>query len=160
MSGDAASVVILIDYQNIHLTAHNRFSDELTPRHHTLIHPLNFAHQVMAKRRIMQPHHVPSRLTRVVAYRGLPSNERESNAYRRSQAQRSEWTRDHRVEVIYRPLRYPSSWPDKPAQEKGVDVLLALEAVRLADRGQADFIILATCPLVQMLGHHSESMFE
>ena len=34
--------------------------------------------------------------------------------------------------VIRRPLRYPGRWPAVPAAEKGVDVALGIDLVRLA----------------------------
>jgi uncharacterized LabA/DUF88 family protein len=139
------SVIILIDYQNIHLTGHQEFALEGQAKHETLVHPLSFAHQVMAARRVIQgERHLPGKLQSVVAFRGLPSNRHEPNFYRRSLAQRAEWTRDPRVEVIYRPLRYPQEWPTLPAQEKGIDVLIALALVRSADRHRADVLILAS----------------
>ena len=46
--------------------------------------------------------------------------------YRRTQAQKSEWTRDRRVEVNYRTLRYHWERGERIAQEKGIDVLVAL----------------------------------
>lgn len=49
-----------------------------------------------------------------------------------------------RVSVVYRTLRYPPSWPQKPAQEKGVDVLLAVNLVKAAQLGTWDVVILAT----------------
>ena len=46
-----ATVAVIIDYQNIHLTAHDCFAPPGTPKHETLIHPLLFAEQVMKRRR-------------------------------------------------------------------------------------------------------------
>jgi NYN domain len=36
------------------------------------------------------------------------------------------------VTVVQRPLRYPKAWPTEKAQEKGVDVALAVDFVMLA----------------------------
>jgi uncharacterized LabA/DUF88 family protein len=46
--------------------------------------------------------------------------------------------------VVYRTLRYPPDWPNKPAREKGVDVLVALKVVRAALDPQFDVVILAS----------------
>lgn len=46
-----ATAAVIIDYQNIHLTAHDCFAPPGTPKHETLIHPLLFAEQVMERRR-------------------------------------------------------------------------------------------------------------
>ena len=155
MSEDALNALVVIDYQNIHLTAHERFAPVGLPKHETLVHPLHFANQVLITRthrlavRAMAegaPAPMPVRLDRVKVYRGSPSNAQAPTAYRRSQAQRSEWTRDRRVEVYYRTLRYlwdPTRHQKVPS-EKGIDVLAALAVVRAADSRAFDLIIVAS----------------
>lgn len=149
------SALVVIDYQNIHLTAHQEFSPAGLQKHETLIHPLHFANQVL----IMRTHRLAVRsmatgeapppavhLDRVQVFRGCPSNKHSPTAYRRSQAQKSEWTRDRRVEVEYRTLRYlwdPVRQEHVPS-EKGIDVMAALAVVRAADRQAHDLIILAS----------------
>ncbi|OHV35623.1 NYN domain-containing protein [Pseudofrankia sp. EUN1h] len=44
--------------------------------------------------------------------------------------------------VIRRQLRYPKGWPVDPAQEKGIDVALAVDFVRLACTDDYDVGIL------------------
>jgi uncharacterized LabA/DUF88 family protein len=84
-------------------------------------------------------------LSVVTVFRGLPSNKHQPEFYRRNLAQRSEWTRDPRVQVTYRSLRYSFDntgyWT---AQEKGVDVQVALEVVRHAQSGDYEVVILAS----------------
>lgn len=147
---------VVIDYQNIHLTGHDRFAPDHVPKHETLIHPLHFANQVIGVRQhrlavkaMANPGSEPApqvELARVVVYRGQPSNAEQPTAYRRNQAQRSEWTRDRRVEVNYRTLRYhwDADLQRRVCQEKGIDVLVAIELVRSADRGDLDLLILAS----------------
>lgn len=145
MQPSSLTVAVYMDYQNIHLTGHGQYTPDGQARHLTLVHPLHFAAQVMSARRtLMGTGYQQAKLVRVVAFRGLPSNSRQATFYRRSQAQQSHWTRDRRVEVILRPLRYPEEWPAKPAQEKGIDVLLALRLVQAAQNHEADILILAT----------------
>ncbi len=43
-----------------------------------------------------------------------------------------------------RPLRYPYRWPDVPAREKGVDVMLAIYFVGAAIEAHADTLIIAS----------------
>lgn len=145
------STLVLIDYQNIHLTAHDLWAPAGTPKHETLVHPLYYANQVVsARNQICMPKpgqegaRELAQLDAVVVYRGLPSNKHAASAYRRSQAQRSEWTKDRRVSVIYRPLKY--YWDNGVAypQEKGVDVMVALHLVRAAREGDFDLVILAS----------------
>lgn len=140
---------VVIDYQNIHLTAHGRFCLTSEPKHECLIHPVHFANQVLDARlsaRAVAGLGLEERpnLTTVNAFRGLPSNKYQPESYRRNQAHKSEWTKDRRVEVIYRPLRYnfagDGSWE---AQEKGIDVQVALQVLRLTQTGRYGLIILA-----------------
>lgn len=148
--------IIVIDYQNIHLTAHDTWAPNGTPRHETLVHPLHFANQVLKARAAaiavaeMSGTNAPARphavLKQVVAYRGLPSNKHAPQAYARSQAQKSEWTKDPRVTVNYRPLRYRWSHElgDYEPREKGIDVLVALHVVAAVDEGACPVVILAS----------------
>ncbi|KAA9164963.1 NYN domain-containing protein [Amycolatopsis acidicola] len=139
-------VCLVIDYQNIHLTAHDLFAPNGTAVEDCLIDPLRFAEQVVAVRSRNQrdERQKDASVTAVRVFRGQPSNHRQSFVYGISQRQRSEWTRDRRVTVTYRPLRYPPNWPTDPAQEKGVDVLTALTLVRAAASGDYDVAILAS----------------
>lgn len=132
--------------RNIHLTAHDLFAATGLPAHESLIHPLRFAEQVIAVRATRQRDEAQQQavLTAVRVFRGSPSNARDPYVYGISQRQRSEWTRDKRVEVVYWTLRYPPDWPNKPAREKGVDVLVALKVVRAALDPQFDVVILAS----------------
>ncbi|WP_232793924.1 MULTISPECIES: NYN domain-containing protein [Pseudofrankia] len=50
--------------------------------------------------------------------------------------------RASRVAVVRRQLRYPKAWPAEPAQEKGIDVALAVDLVRLACEGAYDVGVL------------------
>lgn len=117
--------------------------------------PLLFAEQVMKRRRAaLTPQWITGvsdlppigELAHVAVYRGAPANQHDCVAYSRAQAQRSEWTRDPRVKVTYRTLRYQwdSTVGDWSKQEKGVDVLTALDAYRKAVQGTYDVVILAS----------------
>jgi hypothetical protein len=49
------------------------------------------------------------------------------------------------VTIITRSLRYPSDWPQTRAQEKGVDVALAIDFVQMALLGEFDVgVIMST----------------
>lgn len=142
----APRVCMVIDYQNIHLTARDLFAPPGTAPEACLIDPLKFAERVIAVRTIRQriATHRQAELSAVKVFRGSPSNAREPVLYGVTQRQRSEWTRDRRVDVNYRTLRYPRGWPTSPAREKGIDVLIALTFVELANSGSYDVLILAT----------------
>lgn len=143
------SAVVIIDYQNIHLTGHERFCPSGLARHESLLHPLHFANQAIhARAAAMRSRDMTVadvELGRVVAFRGLPGNRQQPEAYRRNLAQQSEWTKDPRIRVVHRPLRYyydhSGYWT---AQEKGVDVLAAIELVKAVDDGENDVVVLAS----------------
>lgn len=132
---------LLIDYQNIHLTAHGAFCPKDLPKHESLLHPASYAERVAETRNKRRE---PVEIEKIIAFRGMPAQKQEPTKYGRSQSQKSNWTRSPRVSVTTRPLRYPRSWPDDPAQEKGIDVMLAVELIEQARTGEWDVVILAT----------------
>ncbi len=81
-------------------------------------------------------------LTSVRVYRGRLSPDHQLAAARASDRQAAQWERDRRVTVVRRQLRYPKGWPAEPAQEKGIDVALAVDFVRLACENAYDVGIL------------------
>ena len=136
---------LLIDYQNIHLTGHDAFCPEGVPRHESLLLPGSYAQQIEDVRAAMAPSEVAqAHIDRIVVFRGMPSNRKQPESYSRSQAQFSQWSVDRRVEIAKRPLRYPPGWPDVPAQEKGIDVMLAVELIQVAMGGEFGVVIVAT----------------
>lgn len=151
---------IVIDYQNVHLTAHGLFAEtKYRPRHECLIDPLHFSNQaIQARNRNQKPGMDHATLQRVLVYRGQPSPEHDSAAYARNQAQKAQWERDPRVAVHLRPLKYDylrdvdgrvitDGNGEKQVvgkREKGVDVLCALAVMREARRTDVDVVILAS----------------
>jgi hypothetical protein len=149
----------VIDYQNIHLTAHELFAEPGAQKHMSLIDPLQFAVQLVAARNAGQrAGYTPAVLERVRVFRGLPSEEHDPQPYRRNLAQRAQWTRDRRVQVHLRPLtyRYERDATGRPlldvrgrktiteVREKGVDVLVALALVRESIDPDVGLVILAS----------------
>lgn len=159
MSGDLRAVVV-VDYQNVHLTGHGQFaSTRSLPKHETLVDPLLFATSLLRARNAAQrPGMAKAVLRRVLVYRGQPSPEHDPDGYARSQAQKAHWERDRRVTVTLRPLKYEyqRAADGRPAsdvygriivtgvKEKGVDVLCALALVREAQDPATDLVILAS----------------
>jgi hypothetical protein len=150
--------VLVIDYQNVHLSAHDLFSVPGRPRHESLIHPLHFAQQFLQCRNQRQrPGMAHAELGKVLVYRGLPAAEHDPDSHRRNQAQKAHWERDRRVQVTLRSLKYRYQYDaaGRPAsdaagrrivvgspKEKGIDVLCALALVREAR--EADLVVLAS----------------
>jgi uncharacterized LabA/DUF88 family protein len=152
--------VVVMDYQNIHLTGRNLFaSSRYRAVHESLIDPLLYAAELLRVRnRAQRPGYEHAVLSRVLVYRGLPSPEHDPDSYARNLAQQAHWERDVRVRVTHRPLKYeyerdgegaPVHGPDGKRivlgkKEKGVDVLCALALVREAANPDVDLAILAS----------------
>jgi len=79
----------------------------------------------------------------VRVFRGLPSNKQEPQRYAQNLSQKSEWSKDNRVSVEYLELKYRRK-QGLPPQEKGIDVLTALNFVEMAQSGDFDLVILMT----------------
>lgn len=94
----APSVVVLIDYQNIHLTARDVFAPPGTDAKDTLIDPVAFAERVVEVRAERQqiPEQKNAKLQAVKIYRGRPSNQHEPRLYSANQRQAANWSRDPR----------------------------------------------------------------
>ncbi|QZN86866.1 NYN domain-containing protein [Cellulomonas sp. C5510] len=130
-----------MDYQNVHLSVGEAFAPPGTPPHTTLIHPGRFGDALMGRRAAKG---LGGTLEQIHVYRGQPSSDREVEQAARNKAQSAEWSRDPRVRMYNRPLRYPRDWPRTRAREKGVDVRLAIDFVRAAIDKSADVLILAS----------------
>lgn len=158
----ALRTVIVMDYQNIHLTAHGLYdSTRWGPKHEALVHPLHFARQLIrARNNNLRPGYDKAVLRRILAYRGEPSPDHDPDQYARNHAQKAQWERDggDLVQVHLRPLKYDFArdGDGRPVEdsagrrmvrgkrEKGVDVLCALALVREAQLSDVDLVILAS----------------
>ncbi|WP_243408051.1 NYN domain-containing protein [Frankia canadensis] len=109
-------------------------------------------------RRIVSGRRLEGELAAVRVYRGRPSPDHQPAAARASDRQADRWARDPRVAVVRRQLRYPKAWPAEPAQEKGIDVALAVDLVRLACEGGTcrDTDLVPALETVRDLGLHVE----
>lgn len=152
--------VVVVDYQNVHLTGHGLFaSTRHLPKHETLVDPLLFGAALVRARNASQREGMAhATLRKVLVYRGLPAPEHDPAAYARNLAQKAQWERDRRVTVTLRPLKYeyerdaqgsPATDSDgrkivTGVKEKGVDVLCALALVREAQDPATDLVVLAS----------------
>jgi len=130
--------VVFIDYQNAYALARNGFSH---PSHSVTagqFDPLRLCRLIIAR----SPYR--RRLIQVRVYRGIPDPERQPGTFSASHLQ-NQVLRERgagAVTVITRPLKYPRDWPRTPAREKGIDVALAVDSVRLGLRGDHDVGII------------------
>lgn len=131
-------VVVFIDYQNAHLAALDSFHPARTAASFGHIEPRALGDLLVARR---VGHRLPSELSGVRVYRGRPEPRRQPGAAANDR-QTDAWDRQRDVTTIRRPLRYPRGWPNVPAQEKGIDVALAVDLVRLAAEGAYDVAIV------------------
>ena len=131
-------VAVFLDYQNVYMQARRCFGGRRAGRLDGQVDPLALG-ELLALRR--SP--FPSGLEEVRVYRGLPDEGRDPRGYAAVRRQAEAWqAHDRRVKVFTRPLRYPRDHPRSRPQEKGVDVLLAVDFVRLAMQGAYDAGIL------------------
>lgn len=149
---------VVIDYQNVHLTARDVF-DPGGESHDSLVHPVLFARRAIQARNARQrPGHPAAALSLVTVYRGLPHVDHDWEQHRRCLDQATQWRTDGAV-VELRDLkyRYQTDVAGRPIldvrgkktpvgrpKEKGIDVLCALACVRESTRDDIDLVILAS----------------
>lgn len=130
MSSDSKRVVLFIDYQNVYRGARRAFCvDEWEPHVEGQVHPLRLGLMVKGLRRTDRA------LKEVRIYRGMPSPKFDRHSYDAAQRQIDLWNNQACVRVFPRPLNYRD--PSAP-REKGVDVLLAVDFVMMAQRREYD----------------------
>jgi uncharacterized LabA/DUF88 family protein len=136
-SSVAQRVVVFLDYQNVYHRARDAFCSPDASASQGQVDPLALGHLLAGR--------LPGgRLAGVRVYRGRPSRRRDPRsyaAYRRQTAKQAS-RGGGLVTVISRDLRYPPEWPRRAAQEKGIDVALAVDFVMMVARRQYDVGIL------------------
>lgn len=158
MAKTPLSAVVVIDYQNVHLTAYDIFNRG-GDRHESLIHPQLFAQTVVRERNARQRAGYPEVVLReTIAFRGLPHSHYDWEQNRRCSAQAEQWRRDG-VTIELRDLKYTFQRTADgreatdvngrkiavgKGQEKGIDVLVALTCLRQALCDEVDVVILAS----------------
>lgn len=135
-------VTVFVDYQNAHQTAHEAYMPYGAEVHQSLLDPVLLAERVIARR---APGGV---LQQVRVYRGRPDPRKEPTLASFNDMQFDAWKQDHRAQILRRTLRYPQDWGtpgcvEKP-REKGIDVQLAVDLVRLAISDQLEVAIVIT----------------
>ncbi|HWC13678.1 MAG TPA: NYN domain-containing protein [Actinomycetota bacterium] len=116
----------MIDAQNCYRDARRAFHQETDPSSFGQVDPWKLG-QLVASRGA-ENDTKPRELEVVRYYTGMPSSAKQPKAYGAHLKQRAAHLASG-VEVRPRPLRYPADWPKLPAQEKGIDVALAVDLV-------------------------------
>lgn len=134
-------VVLFVDAQNFYRGARRAFFDNArAPSRYGQFHPWRLGELLSARD--------PGReLVDVRLYTGRPDAYLQPTAYRANVLQCGAWERAG-CYVFTRPLRYPPRWPRnsdrRRPEEKGIDVAMAIDIVRLADRGAYDVAIICS----------------
>ncbi|WP_426311705.1 NYN domain-containing protein [Cellulosimicrobium sp. E-16] len=133
-------VAVLIDYQNAHASGHERYCDAFSPLHECLLDPSMLAQKVVEKR-------APGgEVAHVRVYRGRPDARKQPTLASVNDQQFSAWISDPKVDVIRRPLWYPRDYGEatcaESPREKGIDVKLAIDLIRLAYESSYDVFIV------------------
>ena len=132
-------VAVFFDYENVHRTGHSQYSQYGTPVHETVFDPSELAERICAKR------NRPSELVSVRVYRGRPVPQHQPVPTSAFDMQVNAWTKDPRVAIISRALKYDFPYDDPTqflAQEKGIDVSLAIDLVEAAMKGSYDAMVV------------------
>ncbi len=133
-------VVVFVDAQNFYRSAKRAFFEPEEPVRNGQFHPRALGE------------HLASRdsgrtLEEVRVYTGRPGGFLQPRAHAANLRQCQAWERDG-CYVFSRPLRYPHRWPHNAGgqrpEEKGIDVAIALDMVRLAMSGSYDIAILCS----------------
>lgn len=130
-------VALFLDYQNVYMQARRCFAAGSAGPVEGQVDPVALAEMLVRR---VEPQ--PCRVHQVRVYRGLPDVRRDPRGHAAVRRQTEAWQLDPRVRVLLRPLRYPPGYPRSRPQEKGVDVLLALDFALMAVREEYDVGIL------------------
>lgn len=130
-------LIVFVDYQNAYRSAREAFFNDLAD-HHTVgqFNPLRLGELLVKQNNATRADGGTSELYQVRMYCGLPDSEKDPKGNGARLRQIQIWGRIPGVQVVYRPLRYPAGSPPVPAQEKGVDVHLAVDVMRMALQGE------------------------
>lgn len=134
-------VAVFIDYQNVYRRARGIFNLESSD------HPVGQINPTKVGKLLASKTGADCQLSQVRVYRGLPSNKHQPKGYGAVRRQTASWRKSGNPEVILRPLHYPANWPnsrkeDGEPREKGIDVELAVDFVRMAISGDFDHGII------------------
>lgn len=134
-------VTVFIDSQNVYRRARSIFDFDDQDNSVGQINPTTVG-RLLAER-----FESGADLTQVRIYSGIPQNKYQPKGFAAVRRQTEAWRKSGLVEVVLRPLHYPEGWTpetnaDEKPREKGIDVELAVDFVRLALSGHFDVGII------------------
>lgn len=132
-------LVLFIDDKNIYKGARRAFFNDSSTHYCGQINPIELGKLICSR----PPDGVARLLHQVRVYTGSPDATKQPQAYAAHTKQCNMWKKLG-AEVITRILRYPSDWPNSKAEQKGVDVALAVDFVALAIDGEYNIGVIAS----------------
>jgi uncharacterized LabA/DUF88 family protein len=134
------NVAVYYDWQNVYKTAREAFGLISMPNEYGNFSPYQLGRILAAG----NDRGSDATLVCVEIHRGLPSQKHDPIGYAANRRQSAAWMNEAPEVVIprLRPLRYPYSYPNEPAVEKGVDVNLAVAAIEHVLTGLCDVAII------------------
>ena len=132
-------VALFVDAQNLYNAIRRAFFSSTDNYVCGQFNPMKLADFICSQ----SPAGVTRVLNEVRVYSGRPDAIKEPKTHAAHMKQCAEWGRGG-AKVITRQLRYPYEWPNLKAQEKGIDVALAIDFVSFAIDCSHDVGILAS----------------
>ena len=130
-------LVLFIDYQNAYRCARDVFFPGSPDKRQGHLSPMDLGQRIASRG---GPGNIPYSLSEVRVYSGRPDPKIDKRTWSAHRKQSQRWKSDG-AEVVERILRYQQG----RGQEKGIDVALATDFVRLALQGAYDVgIIMST----------------
>lgn len=134
-------LVLFIDAQNTYMGARECFFSITDPHVFGQFDPVKLGALVASRG---GPGGTACTLTQVRLYTGRPDSSRDPKTYGAHMKQCAAWSKAGAT-VVWRALRYPRDWPNRRAEEKGIDVALAIDYVAMAVDGLYDVgVIMST----------------
>lgn len=132
-------LILCLDAQNVYNGARRAFFLPSDPHFCGQIKPMELANLICSR----SPPGIPRELHQVRIYTGRPDSTKEPKTYAAHMKQCHVWLKAG-AKVIPRTLRYPKDWPTSKAEQKGVDVALAIDFVALAVDSEYDVGVIAS----------------
>ena len=132
-------LVLFIDAQNLYNGARRAFFSPQASHTDGQFQPVRMGNLICSR----PPPDTTRFLQEVRVYTGRPDATSEPHTYAAHMRQCAAW-QTAGATVIARPLRYPPDWPSTKAQQKGVDVALAIDFVAYAADGKYDVGVIAS----------------
>ena len=147
-------LTVFIDYQNAYRCARDAFFPNPQSGRDGHLRPVEVGRLIENRG---DPDGTPYSLSEVRVYSGRPNRNRARRTFSAHRTQSQGWAQDGAT-VIERELRYPQGRP----QEKGIDVALAIDFVRLGIAGDYDVgVIMSTdndlAPALETVQDHGPS---